>query len=99
MTYAYPSNITGISDLALWTNNVTGGWFWSMILMGLFVILFMSFKSYSTERAFATSSFVCMIIGIMMGVMGLISSYVVVLLMVIAGIAVIALRNTNNREY
>ena len=99
MTYAYPTNITKMADLAIWTNNVTSGYFWSLILFALFAILFFSFKSYSTERALATSSFVTMIIAIMFGVIGLVSSYVVILTMVIAGGSVIMLRSSNNREY
>ena len=98
MVYAYP-NITKVTDLAVWCNSVTSGMFWPLIFFALFVILFFSFKQYSTERAFATSSFVTMIIGILMGVIGLVNSYVVILTMVIAGISVVVLRNTNNREY
>ena len=98
MVYAYP-NITKVSDLAVWSNSVTSGMFFPLILLALSIILFFSFKQYSTERAFATSSFVTMIIGILMGVIGLVNSYVVILTMVIAGISVVVLRNTNNREY
>ena len=99
MTYAYPSNITNLVDMAKWTNVVTVGFFWPLILLGLFCILFFSFKSYSTERALATSSFITMIIAIMLGIIGLVSSYIVVLTIVIAGISVIVLRSTNNKEF
>jgi len=99
MTYPLPSNVTKIVDLAVWTNSVTNNMFWPLILLGLFVILFFSFKGFQTERAFATSAFVTMIIGIMFGIMGLVSSYVVIFTMIVAAGAVIALRNSNNREY
>ena len=99
MTYPLPSNVTKIVDLAVWTNSVTNQMFWPLILLGLFVILFFSFKGFQTERAFATSAFVTMIIGIMFGIMGLVSSYVVIFTMIVAAGAVIALRNSNNREY
>jgi len=99
MSYAYPTGVVKLVDIALWCNTVTAGMFWPLILLGLFVILFFSFKGFQTERAFATSAFVTMIIGIMFGIMGLVSSYVVIFTMIVAAGAVIALRNSNNREH
>ena len=98
--YSYPTNTTStLVDLATWSNQVTNGIFWPLILFGLFVILFFSFKNFPTERAFATSSFITMIIAIMMGIIGLVSSYVWVLTIIVAAVSVIALRSSNNREY
>ena len=99
MVFAYPSNITRIADIALWTNSVTAGLFWPLILLALFVIMLISFKQYPMERALATSSFITTIIAIMMGIIGLVSFYVVVLCGVVTAIAVIVLRSSNNREY
>jgi len=97
--YNYPTNITSLSDLAVWTNNVTGGIFWPMALFGFFCILFFSFKQYPTEKAFAASSFITMIIAIMLGIIGLVSPYVYVGTIILAAIGLIALRSSNNKEF
>jgi len=97
--YSYPSNITKLVDLAVWTNSVTTGFFWPLILFGLFIILFMSFKQYPTERAFAASSFITMLIAIMLGIIGLVSAYIYVGTIILAAIALICLRSANNKEY
>ena len=99
MTFAYPTNITKIVDIAVYTNSVTSGMFWPLILFALFCILFFSFKSYPAERAFATSSFITMIIAIMFGIIGLVSAYVYVACIILAAIGIICLRNSNNKEY
>ena len=97
--YPYPTNTTKMADIALYVNSVTMGWFWPLILIALFVILLISFKQYPMERAFATSSFITTIIAIMMGIIGLVSFYVVVLCGVVTAIAVIVLRSSNNKEF
>ena len=97
--YSYPTNITNLAGLALWANSVTGSLFWPLILLGLFAIMFFSLKNYPMERSFATSSFVTAIIGIMFYLIGLVSAYIVVGIMVVTAISVIVLRNSNNREY
>ena len=97
--YSYPTNITKLADLALWTNNVTSGFFWPLILFAIFMILFLSFMSYGTTRAFAGSSFITMILAIMMGVIGLVSSYVWVGTIILAAAALMCMYAANHREY
>ena len=99
MTYLYPNGTVGLSDLAVWTNSVTNSLFWPLTLFGLFCILFFSFKQYPTERAFAASSFITMIIAILMGIVGLVSPYIYVGAMILAGIGLVALRSSNNKEF
>ena len=99
MPYTYPTNITGLSDLAVWTNSITGGLFWPLILLGLFVILLISFKQYPGERAFAASSFITMLVAIMMAIIGIVSPYVCVGTIILAGIGLVALRSSNNKEF
>jgi len=99
MTYAYPTNTTNIMSLAIWMNTVTDGWFWSIILIGLFAILWFSTKQYGNERSLAFSSFITAIAAILLGLMELITQWVVVLVMIIASGSVIILRNINNKEF
>lgn len=99
MAFAYPSNITKMADIAVYCNSVTSGFFWPLILFGLFCILFFSFLGYGANRAFSGSSFITMIIAIMMGVIGLVSAYVWVGTIILAAIALICMRSANNKEY
>jgi len=96
--YSYPANITSLVDLASWTNNVTLGAFWPLILFGLFCIMFFSFMNYGVTRSFTTSSFITMLLGIMLGVIGLVSSYVWVGTIILAAIALVCNYITNHKE-
>ena len=98
--YPYPSNMTGVFDLASWANIVTGGWFWTFILFALFVILFMSLKIYSTERAFGASSFIISIIAIMLYSIGLLKNSLILIVAIVIGAGgLVALWATNHKEY
>ena len=97
--YTYPSNITGIYDLVVWCNSVTTGWFISAILIGLFAILFLSFKSYSTERAFGAASFINMVLAILFGSIGLVSSAFMRGSVIIGAIGLVALYFSNHKTY
>ena len=67
--------ITGFKSLADWVQEASGGIFFPAMLFGMFVIFFMMLKSnYTSGKAFAGTSFVCMIIGIMLSVLGWLSS-------------------------
>ncbi|MBU1449276.1 hypothetical protein KKF45_05520 [Patescibacteria group bacterium] len=99
MTYAMPSNLTNVHGLAGYVNSVTDGMFFTMILFAFYVILFMSLKSYNTERAWAASSFITMVIAIFFGTMTLVPSWVVLLSILLAAISLITLRMSNNKEF
>ena len=99
MTFDYPSNITGIYSLVSWSNTVSEGWFVSLILIGLFAILFLSFKSYSTERAFGASSFITMVLAILAGSIGLVSSKFVIGSIILGAIGLVCLYISNHKTY
>ena len=100
MTFAYPTNISGVAGLASWANIVTDSWFWTMILFALFVILFFSMKLYSTERAFAASSFITMIIAILIGSIGLLKNgLVLTAFIILGGLGLVVLWATNHKSY
>jgi len=100
MTFAYPGgNITGFYDLAIWTNGVTSGYFWSLILLALFSILFISFKNYGTARAYATASIITMFIGILMGSIALIPLKIIILCVILGATGIVALRTAGSTSY
>lgn len=56
MYYAL-ANITNPMDWFVWINTLSGGFFGVGILGAFWVIIFISLKSYETEKSFATASF------------------------------------------
>jgi len=97
--WAYPTNITSIYDLANYGNTVTGSAFWGLVLFGLFVIMFFAMKNYPTEKAFGASSFITMITGILLGSIGLLSSHLITLCIVVGAIGVVVLFISNHKDY
>ena len=53
--------------------SATGGLFWGVILMVIWVITFLALKQYSTSRAWTFASFFCSILAIFMSLMNYLS--------------------------
>ena len=49
--------------------SATGGLFWPVMLLVIWVVSFMAFKNYSTSRAWTFASFFCSILAIFMSLM------------------------------
>ena len=61
------SNITGISslyDLGEYSSASTGGLFWGIIIMALFIILIMRLRMNEIEDAVVASSLACFVLSI-----------------------------------
>jgi len=56
-TWYYPSNYSGFYGLFLYWNDITSGLFAWLSLIVLFLIVFISSKRYTTERAFSIAAF------------------------------------------
>lgn len=66
------SNITidGAKTYVDWVQEASNGNFFNAILFGLFIIIFMMFKGFTPNgKAFLGSSFICMIISIMLSML------------------------------
>jgi len=96
--YATPKNITGISDLVSWTATTVPA-FGIFVLIMVFFISFFSLKNYTTERAFAFSSFFCALIAFLMQMMGLINSRVAFITYIVAALGLVWLKMSNTVEY
>lgn len=59
-------NLTDVSGFLNIPNATTGGWFWSAVLMMLFIILIMALIQWRFEIAMITASFITMIAGTML---------------------------------
>ncbi len=94
MTYLLPTeattNITGMYSLFQYIQtDLTGGWFFLMILLALFIIVFISLKGYSNPRAFAGASWLNMILSIILRTIGFIDNKWMYLSIILVGISVI----------
>lgn len=74
-----------------WANNVTGGLFSLMILLGFCVILFMATARLGNARAFGYSTFVGLIGSIWLVIMGLMSWYYASAFIIAGGIGIVVL--------
>jgi len=99
MTFAQPSNLTGLYSLGIYVNSITSGYFWTMIMVAIYGVLFFSMKGYGTERAFGYSSFVGGVLAILLFTIGFIPVSVLVFAILLAGLGIVALKLSNSREY
>jgi hypothetical protein len=53
--------------------DASGGLFWGVMLMVIWVVTFLGLKGYSTSRAWTFASFFCTILGMFMAVMDYLS--------------------------
>ena len=67
------SNVTDLAQIPAQANNVTGGGFWSAMLYMIFVIILLIMIGYGFEIALLVSSFLCLIIGLLMVFSGLVT--------------------------
>jgi len=91
-------NITGMYSFFEYVQNVSGGWFFLMILFAIFIIIFISLKNYSNSKAFAGASFLCMILSIMMRVLGFISNAWMYLCIILVAVSVVWLHIDNSQN-
>jgi hypothetical protein len=75
MALPYPTNISGIGDLALYTNSVTNNMYGNMFLIAFCLVVFITIKAqYTTDRAFITTTFLGAVVSVMLGTIGFVSS-------------------------
>lgn len=76
--------------LAAWSNTVTNGYFWSIILISFGIVLFMGTFNFGTKRAFGYASFATSLIGLPLVQLELIplGFFTLVLIVSLVGIAV-----------
>jgi multisubunit Na+/H+ antiporter MnhF subunit len=68
-TYANPENVTNFTSVMGYSNQVTGNIFVPVILFTFWFVLFITLKQWKNEAAFASSTFVTMLIAMFLRVM------------------------------
>lgn len=92
MAAPYPNpNVTGYVELLQYTNTVTNNLFGLGLLLMIFIVSFLSLKIYTTERAFATASFITAMSSYFLAILGLIATIIVVVPTIMALISIIIL--------
>jgi len=96
MPHLLPAQIMDSCDglfycFALWAYSVTGGMFWTLMLMGFGVMLFIGSQRFGTNRAFGFASVSCLLGAIWLSVMQLMPWWVAsaFILTGVAGFAVL----------
>ena len=90
MTYIL--NVTTPMDLLVNVNTVTNGMFWPFMLIATFGIIIGTLKINNTwEESFASSTFLVGILGILLGIMSLITFYETIICIIMAFIGTVTL--------
>ena len=67
ITYLYPSpNITGFLSLFAYMNTVTGGWFWTLVVVSIFIVALVTLSYYKIEDAMIASFFITTVLAILL---------------------------------
>ncbi len=86
------SNQTTLPDLLITMNSSIGeGWIGTILLVVFFIILLVSFKAFDGMQAFAASSIIIAVMAIFMSLLGIISTLVLVIFMVLASVGAVIL--------
>jgi len=96
----YPApNVTSVTSFLFYPNIVTGGWFWTMILAAIFIVLFIVGKIFTTERAFAVASFVTLLAAVILRAIDFIGDMPVFISVALAIFGMIALRVAGSKDF
>lgn len=93
---AYDMDIFGNCDglficLASWANNVTEGYFWSIILIVMGIILFMATISYGVNRAFGYGGIGVAFASLLLVQASLIPVWVMTVSLVVGGLGIVSM--------
>jgi len=80
-----PANASNLVELFGYPNTVTGGVFWQLILLAIFIVTYLSLSSKAkSQQSFAASGFLTGIVGSFMFVLGWIQVLPLLISLVVA---------------
>ena len=92
MAYSPPSaNITSGVNFFSWLNSTIDNWFFPGVLLAAYFIIFVKLL-YSTNKigqAFVSSSFICLILSVLLRVADLVSNVFMVMFIILTAIGVV----------
>lgn len=60
-------------DIAAFNNEITGGWFFILLLFSIYMVSFISMKGFRTEKALLAASFIGFLSGTILSVLNLVN--------------------------
>lgn len=82
----------GLFEFFAYTNTVSDGLMFPVIMLVIWVIMFIATKRYSVSRAWTMSSFFCFILSVPLVVMGMFSPKYMYLLILLLAVGVVWLK-------
>ncbi len=94
---AFETDIFGNCDklftcAATWSNDVTDGVFWSLILISFAIVLFMATFRFGTNRAFGFAGIGMIFIAIPMKLIGLIPTWILTISAIVGALGIVFMR-------
>jgi len=99
--YPLPSNdqISGFQEFAGYINDISGGIFFPLLLLTLFLIIFVSTLRFGTARAWVFSSFICSVLSIFLVISKFLNPTYMYLLFISTAIGLLLLRISKSSEF
>ena len=89
--HTLPENVTSLTDLVIWSNTITKGWYGDVVFWMFFVVFFLAFKQTDSKKAIAGSSFLASVLGILLFQIQLVSLASVIIAITITAFSVLLL--------
>jgi|TARA_Y100000310_G_scaffold311809_2_gene358467 predicted phage tail protein len=77
MIFSYPTNITGMGQVMVYANSITGGYFGTTMTAVFFGVMF--FLIGADDKALITAGFTTLLISLMMNIMGIVDSSMIMI--------------------
>jgi len=97
MAYEPLENVTSSLDFFTWVNGIVQGWFFAGIITAVYFITMikMMYSTNNTAQAFAASSFIAMILTILLRVADLVSTSFMVIFIILTAIGAVWMHTEN----
>ncbi len=85
MVFIDPTNITTLHAFVNWSNDATGGWLGTLILISLLFVSFLTLKvGFSNQQSFASASALTAVAAILLSVIGIVPATTMYIFIVFA---------------
>lgn len=92
------TNITGSYTFFQWVQEVSSGWFFSLVALAVALIIFIALKEYETPKAFTTAAFFYMIFSVLLRMLDFTSNTFMYLSIILVAIGVAWLHISNSER-
>ena len=99
MAYNPPANMTSSVDLFTWINGTTNQFFFPGLIIAVFIIMLVKLmaKTEDVGKAFASASFTCMILSILLRVTNLINNTFMVIFIILTAVSAVWMHLENSK--